>query len=321
MAFNQFEVNLQLFKGLKIGPLVADGVPRFTFDLCEAFKVDGGTLTIIGESDLQERDGLIGMSGAYFHPSLLSASSCDEVFDAWEWIGNEVGDSFYQMSQFLTGAFVLRAIMTRLLNFALMAPIGMAVKLHKLSKSIDTKPKVKELKQFVKGNVKSWNRYQTLQWCDNMDTMTRFLCNLESEFEFALFSLECGLSVRLAKHPDIFLEEIPVDIKNPSWGHSLPTRNYTRKIIEHAEDAFQEQHAKLVGLSIGMALIMLGLSKERTSKNRIGRGEFCIALKKGLILAKDKRKPVLLFYHDPWTGDVQAITETIEDLREDLGGF
>ena len=106
------------------------------------------------------------------------------------------------------------------------------------------------------------------------------------------------------------MEEIPVDIKNPSWDHSLPTRNYTRKIIEHAEDAFREQHAKLVGLSVGMALIMLGLSKERTSKNRIGRGEFCIALKKGLSLAKDEKNPVLLFYHDPWTGDVQAITET-----------
>lgn len=320
MASNQFEVNLQVLKELKSVSLVADGRTLFTFALCEAFKFEGGTLTIISESDLHERDGLIGMSGAYFHPALLSASSCDEVFDAWEWIGKEMGDSFYQMSHFLTGAFVLRAIKTGV-NFAVTAPIGMAVKLHKLSKSIDTKPKVKELKQFVKGNVKSWNRDQTLQWYDNVDTMTRFLCNLDAEFEFALFSLECGLSVRLAKHPDIFLEEIPVDIKNPSWGHSLPTRNYTRKVIEDAEDAFQEQDAKLVGLSIGMALIMLGLSKERTSKNRIGRGEFCIALEKSLILAKDERKPVLLFYHDPWTGDVQAITETIEDLREDLGGF
>ncbi|MGP8321892.1 MAG: hypothetical protein ACT6FE_06175 [Methanosarcinaceae archaeon] len=320
MASNQFEVNLQVFKGLKIGPLVADGIPRFTFALCEAFKVDGGTLTIIGESDLQERDGLIGMSGAYFHPSLLSASSCGEVFDAWEWIGKEVGDYFYQMSQLLTGAFVLRAIMTGLLNFAVMAPIGMAVKLHKLSKSIDTKPKVKELKRFMRGNVKSYDKDQ-LKWYGNMDERIRFLCNLDAEFEFALFSLECGLSVRLKNHPDILLEGIPVDIKNPSWDRSLPTHNYTRKVIEHAEGAFQEQDAKLVGLSIGMALIMLGLSKERTSKNRIGREEFCMALKKGLILAKDERKPVLLFYHDPWTGDVQAITETMEDLMEDLGGF
>ncbi|VUT27721.1 MAG: hypothetical protein SYNGOMJ08_00271 [Candidatus Syntrophoarchaeum sp. GoM_oil] len=320
MASNQFEVNLQVLKRLKSVSLVADGRTLFTFALCEAFKVEKGTLTVFGESKLRERDGLIGMSGAYFHPALLYASSCDEVVDAWDWIGKEVGDSFYQMSQFLTGAFVLRAIKTGV-NFAVTAPLGVTVKLHKLSKFIDIKPKVKELKQFVKGNVKSWNRDQTLQWYDNVDTMTRFLCNLDAEFEFALFSLECGLSVRLAKHPDIFLEEIPVDIKNPSWGHSLPTRNYTRKIIEHAEDAFQEQHAKLVGLSIGVALIMFGIAKKRASKNRIGREEFCIALKKGLILAKDERKPVLLFYHDLWTGDVQAITKTIEDLKEDFGGF
>jgi len=308
-----------MFKVLKNVSLVADGRTMFTFALGEAFKFEKGTLTVIGESKLRERNGLVGMSGAYFHPSLLSASSCDEVFDAWEWIGKEVGESFHQMSTWLTGAFVLRAIATGVVNFAVMAPIQVAVKLHKLSKSTDTKPKIHELKRFVKGNVKSWTRDPTLQWYDNMEQMVRSLSNFECEFDFALLSIECELCelpVKLAKRPDMYLGEVPVDVKNLSWDPSLPTRNYTRKILEQAERAFHKQDAKLVGMGIGIALIMLGLAKKRVSKTRIGRKEFCIALKNGLALVKDGRKPVLLFYHDPWTGDVQARTETLEDLRK-----
>ena len=318
MASNRFAANLRGLRTFKSVSLVADGMTMFTFALGEAFKLENGTLTVFGESKLRERDGLIGMSGAYFHPTLLSASSCDEVFDAWEWIGKEVGESFRQMSTWLTGGFILRATAAGV-NFAVMAPIEVAVKLHKLSESTDTKPKINELKQFVRGNVKTWTKDQTLQWYyKGVDDMARRLSNLNSELDFALFSLECGLPVRLANRPDLYLRgvrEVPVDIKNLSWDYSLPPHNYTQKIFEPAEKAFQKQHAKLVGLGIGIALIMLGLAKKLVSKNGIGKKEFCIALKNGLTLAKEERKPVLLFYHDPWTGDVQARTETLEDLR------
>jgi len=312
---NRFVMNLWMLR--KVMELSLDGKTMLIFALGEAFKFEGGTLTVIGESKLRERNGLVGMSGAYFHPSLLSASSCDEVFDAWEWIGKEVGESFHQMSIWLTGAFVLRAIKMGYLNFAVMAPIQVAVKLHKLSKSIDTKPKIHELKRFVKGNVKkSWTKDRTLRWYDNTDGVVRRLCNFDSEFGFALLSLECESLVRLEKRPDMYLEDVPVDIKNLSGYRSSTRRNYTRKILEQAERAFNKQDAKLVGMGIGIALNELGLAKRPTS--RIGRKEFCIALKNGLALAKDGRKPVLLFYHDPWTGDIQARTETLEDLRKFL---
>jgi len=292
--------------------LILDGKTMFLFTLGEGFKFEKGTLTLFGESKLCEKNGLVGMSGAYFHPTLLSASSCEEVFDAWEWIGNEVGESFYQMSKWLTGRFVLRAVVSRVLNFAVMTPISVAVKLYNLSKSIDTKPKVEELKQALRGNVKSWTQDRTIEWYKKVEQMVRFLCNLESEFDFALFSLECGLSVKLAKRPDIYLGEIPVDVKNLSWDSSLFRSKYVRKIIERADKAFQRQGAELVGVDIGMALILLGLAEKSVS--RIGRKEFCIALKKGLVLAKEGRDPVVLFYHNPWTGDVQARTETLDSL-------
>jgi hypothetical protein len=233
-------------------------------------------------------------------------------------IGNEVGESFHKMSSFLTGGFILRAIAGGGINFAVLAPLEVAVKLHELSESIDTKPKITELKQFVKGNVKKWSRDQTIQWLKGVEDMARRLGNLNAELDFALFSLKCGLPVRLSKRPDMYLgeEEVPVDIKNLSWDYSLPPHNYTRKALEQAEKAFQKQHAKLVGHGIGIALIMLGLAKQRAPKSRIGKKEFCEALKQGMILAKEERKPVLLFYHDPWTGDVQAKTETLEDLRK-----
>ena len=316
MAYNPV-ANLRVFKARKDVSLVADGITFFKFALGEAFKFENGTLTVFGEAKLRERDGLVGMSGAYFNPKLSSASSSEEVFDAWEWIGNEVGESFRQMSIWLTAGFVLRATLTGIINFAVLAPIEVAVKLHKLSDSVDTKPKISELKQFIKGNVKKWTQDHTLQWCKDIDDMARRLSNLNAELDFALFSLECGLPVRLSKSPDMYLGdgEVPVDIKNLSWDHLLPHYNYTRKVLEQAEKAFQKQHAKLVGHGIGIALIMLGLAKQRAPRSRIGHGEFCVALEDGLTLAKEEREPVLLFYHDPWTGDVQAKTETLEDLR------
>lgn len=282
MASENISVDLRKFRILKEVSLVADGKTMFTFALSEAFEVKNGTLSVKGESELHRKDGLVGMSGAYFDPSLLSASSFDEVFDAWKWIREKVGNSFHQMSAWLTGVFVLRAILGGPVNFAVVTPIEVAVK--------------------------------TVRWYKNVEQMVGFLSNLSSEFDFALFSLECGLPVKLARRPDMYVEEIPVDVKSLSWDPSLDLPKYTRKIIDRATKAFQRQRAKLAALSIGLALVMLGLVKQRTS--RVGRKGFCVALKNGLVLARDRRKPVLLFYHDPWTGDVQARTETLENLRK-----
>ena len=314
MTSESISVDLRKFKLLKEISLVADGKTMFTFALGEAFEVKNGTLSVKGESELHRKGGLVGMSGAYFDPNLLSASSVGEVLDAWKWIGEKVGNSFHQMSAWLTGVFVLRAILEGPVNFAVMTPIEVAVKLYKLSRSIDTNPKIHELKQAIRGNVKSWTQDKTLRWYKNVEQMVVLLSNLSSEFDFALFSLECGLSVKLARRPDMYVAEIPVDVKSLSWDPSLDSPKYTRKIIDRATKAFQRQHAELTGLSIGLALVMLGLVKRRTS--RVGKKGFCAALKNGLVLARDRRKPVLLFYHDPWTGDVQARTETLENLRK-----
>lgn len=312
MASESISVDLRKFRILKEVSLVADGKTMFTFALSEAFEVKNGTLSVKGESELHRKDGLVGMSGAYFHPSLLSASSVDEVFDAWKWIGEKVGNSFHQMSAWLTGVFVLRAILEGAINFAVVTPIEVAVKLYNLSRSIDTNPKIHELKQAIRGNVKSWAQDKTVRWYKNVEQMVGFLSNLSSEFDFALFSLECGLPVKLARRPDMYVADIPVDVKSLSWDSSLEPLKYTRKIIDRATKAFQSQHAELAGLSIGLALVMLGLVERRTS--RVGRKGFCAALKNGLVLARDRRKPIVLFYHDPWTGDVQARTETLENL-------
>ena len=308
-----FTLNIRIFKMMKDVSLVGDGKTLFTFALGEAFEVENGTLKIFADSNLHERDGLVGMSGAYFHPSLVPASSCNEVFDAWEWIGKKLGISFYQMSQYLTGAFVLTALMGRGVYFTVIAPIKLAVNLYKLSKSIEIKPKIDEINHFMKGNVKSWNKDRTTKWYKNMGQMVRFLSNLNSEFEFALFSLECGFPIRLAKRPDMYLGETPVDVKSLAYDLAYPTPKYVRKIVDRANRAFQEQHAKLVGLDIGAVLIILGLAEK--SASRIGRKEFCAELKNSLRLAKNGRKPILLFYHDFWTGDIHARTETLERLR------
>mgnify|MGYP000097135238 CR=1 FL=1 len=174
MTSDRFKLDTRIFKMLKNVSLVADGKTMFTLALGEAFKVENGTLKIFTDSNLHERDDLVGMSGAYFHPSLASASSSNEVFDAWEWIGKEVGISFHQMSQYLTGAFVLRTLMGGEVNFVLMTPIELAVNLYKLSKSIEIKPKIDEINHFLKGNVKSWKRDRKIKWYKNIDQMVRF---------------------------------------------------------------------------------------------------------------------------------------------------
>jgi len=293
---------------LKDISLAADGRTMFKFVPSEAFKFEKGELTVLAQSRLYKREGLVGMVGAYFHPTILSASSCGEVLDAWEWIGKEVGESFYQMPQYLTAGFVLRKVMTRNMNFAVIAPMEVAIRLHRLSRVIDVKPKIDELKRALEGNVKSWTKDQTLGWYKNVEQIVRFLSDLNSEFEFALFSFECGLSVKLAKKPDMYVAEVPVEVKSLSRDSSLSTRKYTRKLIDRATRAFQAQHAELVGLSIGIDLVLLGLAKRQSA--RVRKKEFCAALENSLVFAKNRRKPVLLFYHDPWTGDVQARTET-----------
>jgi hypothetical protein len=154
-------MDMQAFRMLKDISLVADGRTLFKFFPDEAFRLEKGELTVLAQSRLSEREGLVGMVGAYFHPSIFSVFSCDEVFNAWEWIGREVGGSFYKMSQYLTAAFVLRKVMRGVMDLALIAPIEVAVRLHKLSKFIDTKPKIDELRRFLKGNVRSWTKDQT----------------------------------------------------------------------------------------------------------------------------------------------------------------
>jgi hypothetical protein len=128
-----------------------------------------------------------------------------------------------------------------------------------------------------------------------------------------MFSLECGVPVSLAKKPDMYVEEVPVEVKSLSWDTPLSTLGYTQKIIDRAAKAFQVQQCGLVGLDIGIALTMLGLAKKESSGAE--EREFCTALKNSLALAKNGGRPVLLFYYDPWTGDVQARAYTLEGLK------
>jgi len=306
-------LDLRKLRLLKEVSLVADGKTMFKFALGEAFEIKNRTLILKGESELRKNDDLVGMSGAYFNPSLVSATSVDEIFDAWKWIGQKAGSSFHQMSTWLTGVFVLRAMLGGGLNFAVLCPIEVAYKLHKLSKTIDTAPKIYELKQAIRGNVKSWTRDKTVRWYKNVEQMVAFLSNLSAEFDFALFSIEYGLPIRLARRPDMYVSEIPVDVKSLSWDPSLTAPKYMRKIVDRATEAFHQQRAELAALSIGVALVMLGLVESPTS--RVGKKSFYAALEDSLALARHGRQPVLFFYHDPWTGNVQARTETLKNLK------
>nr|MDO8083127.1 hypothetical protein [Candidatus Freyarchaeota archaeon] len=83
----------------------------------------------------------------------------------------------------------LRAVVTRVITLAVMTPMSVAVKLFKLSKLIDTKPKIDELKKALKGNVKSWTRDQTMGWYDKVEQTVRFFATLNLNLNAHYFHL------------------------------------------------------------------------------------------------------------------------------------
>ena len=62
MTSDRFKLDTKIFKMLKNVSLVADGKTMFTLALEEVFKIENGTLKIFVDSNLHERDDLVGMS-------------------------------------------------------------------------------------------------------------------------------------------------------------------------------------------------------------------------------------------------------------------
>jgi len=272
---------------------------------------DKGVLTVKAESELKEAAGLVGLAGAYFSSSLLSASDCKEVLEAWDWIQKRLGSTFEQLSFWLTSHFILKSIFEPQLDLELIAPIELAVRLHRLAGLLDIE--VKELQTFLKGNVKYWSEHKSCKIVRQVEEVVRHICNFESEVDLALLAKTHNFEVELAKTPDMYINEVAVDVKNLAWSTNLPTQSYTRKVIERGQKAFN-QKASLAALSIGLALKLLRLSDESKEKAQ----EWCSILNKGLKLARDDKKPIFLFYHNPWTDDVTAQVDTLKDLKEKL---
>lgn len=90
--------------------------------------------------------------------------------------------------------------------------------------------------------------------------------------------------------------------------------SYVRKIIERSYKAFT-QRAKLAVLSVGITLELLKLTREDGLKEGIEIGSI---LRTALRLARENRKAVLLYHHNPWTDTVVAQTETFYALRKIL---
>jgi len=289
---------------------IGDGQVLFKFLPKEMFEFENGTLSLKAESHLRQVNGLVGISGAYFSPKLLSASSPEEVFEAWTWMTNQLGEDFRQMALWTSADFTLKVMSVGLMSLQLTAPIGVAVAFYKASKLVNVEEKLKELKKFLRGNTKLWAEREFSKIARGAEDMIRCLANTESEIQFSTFALNCGSSVELTHKPDMYLDGVPVEVKSLSWHESLPVSSYVQKVIERANEAFG-QKAKLAVLSIGAALSILGF-QTRDSQ------DLCRQLTIGLKLARYNKKPVLLFYHCPWTQDVIAETKTLAELREAL---
>lgn len=313
MGLGSFGFGISAFQKLKDLSLVADGRTLFRYVIRDAFSLEDGTLKVRAYSDPVVKHDLVGLGGAYFHPSLVSALSHSEVLAAWQWTKNQVGDPFHEMAQRLTVGFVLRALATRILDFAVVAPVQVAVNLHKLSKSIEAKPKIAELRAALRGKVKPWQA-ETLAWNENLEDMVRFLCDINSELELALMALSCRVDVRLATSPDMYINGISVEVKNLSRDRSLPASSYSQKVIDRAWKALEEQHAMMAALDLGTELFDLCTFEETPLETH----DFCSTLNYAVSLAKEQKKPILLFHRDPWSGMAEAKVETFSSLKERL---
>lgn len=134
--------HLEFLKSVEDISLVADKVMFMKFVPRQTFKFSDGVLTINAESRLKEINGLVGLAGAYFAPRLLSASSCAEVAEAWNWLRQRVGESFEELSFWLTSHFIMKLIWHHQCDLELVAPIGLAVRFHRLSQNVETGTKL-----------------------------------------------------------------------------------------------------------------------------------------------------------------------------------
>lgn len=198
-----------------------DGKTLAIYEFGKLIKVnpDGqGTTIQLGQTGPTIREGLVGMAGAYLHPSSVGAVSCEQVVDSWNWLFDQFKHDKKDFEEHIEGIHILTFISSGVYDTVLNRTMTLAVYLKSLHDGgVDVSQKVSELDKKIRGNMKASNHWKEMDSLESMirvKTMMDQISDTLSESEIALVAAKNGMNVVPGKSPDLMIDGVRVEVKH-----------------------------------------------------------------------------------------------------------
>jgi hypothetical protein len=206
---------------MKSMTVTGDGKKQAIYTFGEIIKInpDGqGTTIQLGKTGPAIKEGLVGMAGAYLDPSLVGATSCEQVIDSWNWLFDQFKHDKKDLEEHIEGVHILTFITSGVYDTVLNRTMTLAVHLKALHDSgMDVSQKISELDKKIRGNMKAsnwWKQKDSTESMIRLRTMTDQMSDMLSESEIALFAVKTGMKVVLGRSPDLMIEGVRVEVKH-----------------------------------------------------------------------------------------------------------
>jgi hypothetical protein len=211
-------IGLSLMNSMTV---TGDGKKLAIYEFGKIIRVnpDGqGTTINLGETGPMIKEGLVGMAGAYLHPSMVGAASCEQVVDSWNWLFDQFRHDKKDLEAHIEGMHILTFIASGVYDTVLSRTMTLAVCLKSLNDmGIDVIEKVTELNRKIIGNMRAFRQLQETDIAGGMARIKIMMDQISdalSESEIALLSAKAGMKVALGKSPDLMVDDIRVEVKH-----------------------------------------------------------------------------------------------------------
>jgi hypothetical protein len=177
-----------------------------------------GTTINLGATGPKIKDGLVGMAGAYIHPSMVGATSCESVVESWNWLFNQFKSDRAELETHIELAHILMFIGTGVYEMVLNRMMNLAVNLKTLhDRGIDAGEKISELDKKIRGNTKAFKQFKENDVGEGLirlKVMIDQISDMLSESEIALVAIKNSMSVVLGKSPDLLIDGVRIEVKH-----------------------------------------------------------------------------------------------------------
>lgn len=211
-------VGLSLTKSMT---LTGYGTKLAIYEFADIIKVNPdwqGTTINLGETGPKIKDGLVGMAGAYLHPTLVGATSCEQVVDSWDWLFNQFKSDRAELETHIEFTHILMFISTGVYETVLNRAMTLAVYLKALhDRGIDVGEKISELNRKISGNMKAFRQLRATDTGEGLIRLKAMLDQISdtlSESEVALIAAKTGMKVVLGNSPDLMIDGVKVEVKH-----------------------------------------------------------------------------------------------------------